>query len=374
MVVQRFKHIDVALYFGGNMGNLYQIKQWLPAFYALDEQTPLLIITRNVAVYQWLLRNTSLQLVHCERMDDLFQFYENNSLRCILYVNNTTNNFQSLNNNTALHVHINHGESEKTCMFSNRAKAYDYVMVVGEAGYDRYVKNLLHFDRSKLLITGRPQLDSVIPIEKPNTERKVILYAPTWEGANLSMNYTSVADYGLTIVEQLLNSDDYYLLYRPHPNTGSREKAVQIANKQILQFIDNHPHAKVMTEGEIGEIFPMIDLAVFDNSSVAIDYLNADKPMLMTDYFHRMANRFSSQTISNAALLINDENYRDIKQLVERELQRDSYASARHEARRYFLGQYRQGESTQTFIQHVLNIVDECNAALARRTQRLENN
>ena len=64
-------------------------------------------------------------------------------------------NFQSLIDGRMLHVHVNHGESDKQSMASNNAKAYDRVFVAGEAAVQRHAASLLEFDPSRLVRTGR---------------------------------------------------------------------------------------------------------------------------------------------------------------------------------------------------------------------------
>ena len=73
----------------------------------------------------------------------------------------------------ALHVHINHGESDKQSMASNNAKAYDRVFVAGEAAVQRHPAGLLEFDTGRLVRTGRPQLDlRPAPVLRPRRGRR----------------------------------------------------------------------------------------------------------------------------------------------------------------------------------------------------------
>ena len=72
------------------------------------------------------------------RLADLLALYDGWATWSI-YVNNGVTNFQSLSAWTMLHVHVNHGESDKVCMVTNQAKAYDRVFVAGEAAEQRHV-------------------------------------------------------------------------------------------------------------------------------------------------------------------------------------------------------------------------------------------
>ena len=113
-------------------------------------------------------------------------------------------NFQSLVDGRKLHVHVNHGESDKQSMASNNAKAYDRVFVAGEAAVQRHLDGLLEFDPGRLVRIGRPQLDlRPARLLAPST-RRTVLYAPTWEGDADYNDYTSVDTIGPEVVRRIL--------------------------------------------------------------------------------------------------------------------------------------------------------------------------
>ena len=85
--------------------------------------------------------------------------YDSGEFKVGIYVNNGLRNFQSLNNPRMLHVHVNHGESDKLSSFSNQVKAYDRVFVAGPVAVERYREALIAFDDTKVVAVGRPQLD-----------------------------------------------------------------------------------------------------------------------------------------------------------------------------------------------------------------------
>ncbi len=376
-------HIEIVLYFDGKMGNIYQVQQWIGTLNELHKKKPILIITRVKEVYDWLSAHTDFIVVYCRTINDVIELNEENNFKCILYVNNGAKNFQSLINGRALHVHINHGESDKTSTITNQSKAYDYVFIVGDAAYDKYYLNLIKKDMSKYIKVGRPQLEHIerIPpfdsgyVEIPTVEenslmsqenaqkvpRKVILYAPTWEGTHESMNFTSLNDFGMAIVQQLLAHPDYYLVYKPHPNTGSRDSLTKKINESIIKLLDKNSKGKAILGGDINSLYEHIDLAIFDNSAVAIDYLLADKPMLMTDMFYKVKDRESKPTIVKAARMITEREMYGIPMIVADELENDNLKDERNKVRRYFLGDfnYAKKESTHKFISTLFDICDE---------------
>jgi hypothetical protein len=58
-------------------------------------------------------------------------------------------NFQSLAWPKAMHVHINHGESDKTSLVTHQARAYDRVLVAGDAAIRRLTTGLLELEADR---------------------------------------------------------------------------------------------------------------------------------------------------------------------------------------------------------------------------------
>ncbi|MEA2019416.1 MAG: CDP-glycerol glycerophosphotransferase family protein [Campylobacterota bacterium] len=353
--------IELAVYFDGGLGLLYQIEQWFNQLEILDENKKILIVTRILPTYNWLLKNTKFIIVHCRTMDDLIGFYDENNLKTILYVNHSQSNFQSLINGKALHVHINHGESDKTSTITHQSQAYDYVFISAQAAYDKYNLNLIKKDMNKFIKVGRPQVDNVQQIEPFDTNKKVILYAPTWEGTHESMNFSSLIEYGLSMVEQIVNSNEYFLVYKPHPNSGSRNKKLFNINEEIQNILNDSSNSEVILDGDINSLYPHIDIAIFDNSAVAIDYLIVDKPMIMTDLFYKIEGRLDKPTITGATKMITADDSKDILNIIKNELINDTVKIKRDEISKYFLGEYDYSkcESTELFIKKVLEVSDE---------------
>src|SRR5699024_4628972 len=226
--------------------------------------------------------------------DPLHTFYHANDFKLALYVNNGVTNFQSLAFAPMVHVHINHGESDKLSMVSNQAKSYDKVFVAGDAAIERYRKALIDFDESALVKIGRPQLDVDRPLELEPSSARTVMYAPTWEGENESNNYTSVDLFGPQIVGAALQIPNTRVIYKPHPRVEtSNDPAVSGANARIFELIeeantsiaDESLQHQVLLQGDILAMFDTVDLLVTDISSVGLDflYLQPDKPLALTD-------------------------------------------------------------------------------------------
>jgi len=360
----KISNIEVAIFFADGLDKKYQIEQWLDVFSFFNSQKKILFIVKNRKVLSWLQSRTDFIIVYYQNLESLIKFYSKNNIKVILYVNNGLRNFHSLINSNALHVHINHGESDKTSTISNQAKAYDYSFVVGDAGYDKYKLNLLKKDMSQFIKIGRPQLDFVGKIDldiKAIDSKKVILYAPTWEGNYSSMNFSSLGQYGLNIVQKLLSFSEYYLVYKPHPTTGIRDISIKDINSKIIKLINNSNQGEVILKGDINALYNSVDLAIFDNSAVAIDYLYINKPMLMTDMFFNIKDRLSKPIILWASRLLSDKNIDKLLSIIEEELKNDTLYSERNKIKEYFLGNYdySKKESSRVFVSKIDEICKE---------------
>ena len=121
-----------------------------------------------------LLGITSLRVLLVPRYEILMALYDRADFHAVVYVNNGWTNFQSLSFQQAVHIHVNHGESDKICMVSNQAKAYDKVFVAGEAAVRRHAAALAWFD-------PEPPRQGRTPAARPARARR---RCPTIDGAD----------------------------------------------------------------------------------------------------------------------------------------------------------------------------------------------
>jgi hypothetical protein len=382
LVGRASSHAPVVVYFDGSIRNWYQLEMWLSILKELNQVLPVSLVIRHTAVFHKVVNVTNFQVFLCVTIDDVMQVYENSNFKCILYVNHSMKNFQSLINRDALHIHINHGESDKLSTITNQAKAYDYVFVVGDAAWNRYNANLLRKDMSRFVKVGRPQLEHIAPIksdvitflETPSdTPKRVVLYAPTWEGTHQSMNYSSIPEFGVNLVKTLFDDSGYRVIYKPHPNTGSREDATRSAHLDIVKLLKDHPDGLHVVDGDINSIYPTVDIPIFDNSTVMIDYLKQNRPFILTDLFHRAVGLSEQPPIVFAGRVINSRDIRSISEIIKHELLSDPLSKVRDEVKRYYLGDfnYTAQESTQAFIDQIQSAVLERDALISDRSKVL---
>ena len=172
--------VRVIAYFAGDPTRTYQLVQWLEVLEILHDVHPVALVLRDPASAALVEPRTSLPVLTAPSFPELTELYAELDAKVVLYCNNSVLNFESLVDSRRLHVHVNHGESDKQSMASNNAKSYDRVFVAGDAAVQRYVTGLLDFDASRLVRIGRPQLDLPrTPLLAPGP-RRTVLYAPAW--------------------------------------------------------------------------------------------------------------------------------------------------------------------------------------------------
>ena len=359
---------EVVVYFGDRSSKFYQLEQWLPVLEELHQKHRVVLVLRKGSSLLQALESTQLPVVFKRHFDPLHTYYHANDFKLALYVNNGVTNFQSLAFAPMVHVHVNHGESDKLSMVSNQAKSYDKVFVAGDAAIKRHRRALIDFDESALIKIGRPQLDIDRPAELEPSSARTIMYAPTWEGESSSNNYTSVDLYGPQIVEAALRIPNTRLIYKPHPRVeASSVPAMTEANTRILALIDQANETvadptqqhRVLMQGDILAMFDAVDLLVTDISSVGLDflYLEPHKPLALTDRRTDTVKLNAEAPISRATPIIDEATVERVESMLLEMLSDHTAAAARQELRRHYFGEGEKGTSTALFNAAVSDLI-----------------
>jgi hypothetical protein len=368
---------DVALYFPDGPPKLYQLTQWLPVF---EQQAALrtLVIVRQVDAYNALKGRTSLLVVLVPRYEDLMALLDRADFRAVVYVNNGWTNFQALSFQRAVHVHVNHGESDKICMVSNQAKAYDKVFVAGQAAVDRHRAAIAWFDSSHLVRVGRPQLDLEVEPALRESTRMTYTYAPTWEGEDDANNYSSVDRYGPQIIEALLAQPNARVIYKPHPRVvDSDDPRIRRGHEAITRAIESAAKADptaghvVLVAADMLGVIRCTDILVADISSVTLDflYLRPGAPILLTDRRSNRTALLAESPLAEAAYVIDSTSIATLTSDLPGVESDDQRAQARITMRNHYFDELAPGESTERFWAELRRAMDQHDTALRALTR-----
>jgi hypothetical protein len=365
---------DVIVHFPEEPERLYQLEQWLRVLERLAQRHKVMLVLRDIRTMHALEGQTRLPVVCVTSFPDLMSLYDLGTFKVCIYVNHGFRNFQSLNSPRMLHVHVNHGESDKLSSFSNQVKGYDRVFVAGPIAVERYRNALIDFDDRKLVLVGRPQLDLEFRPELAASDRRTVMYAPTWEGESESNNWTSLDVYGVRIVEQALALPDVRLVYKPHPRVAaSPDQGVLKAHRAIMRLIEaartRDPQAGhlVSLDGNILAMFPRVDALVGDVSSVTLDflYLRPQGPIFLTDRRDDRDLLFADSPLAAGADLIDGSTVGEFATVLASRLREDARRDDRLAARQRYFGDLAAGESTERFLAAVDELIVARDAMLA---------
>lgn len=354
-------------YFADDPTRVYQLLQWIPVLERLDAAHRVAILTRDAATRDVVVERTTLPVLFAPGFNDLAQLYDELDAAVVVYCNNSMLNFNSLLDGRMLHVHINHGESDKHSMVSNNAKAYDRVFVAGEAAVQRHRAALMELDEARLVRIGRPQLDLRPAPLLPPSERRTVLYAPTWEGDAAYNCYTSVDVFGPDIVRAILALPDVRLVYKPHPKvTTSQITAIREGHQAILDLVERAAEADpeaghaAVWQGDILAVFPGCDAMVTDVSSVGLDwlYLQTDKPILVTDRHHDADRLRREVPVSRCADVVDADTLDGLTELLADRLAHDEHRIARAAMRHHYFDDNGVGDSTVRFVEAISELVE----------------
>lgn len=363
---------DVALYFADGPQKLYQLTQWLPVFEShRDVRT--IVVVRHIETYNTLRGLTSLRVLLVPRYEILMALYDRADFHAVLYVNNGWTNFQSLSFQQAVHIHVNHGESDKICMVSNQAKAYDKVFVAGEAAVRRHAAALAWFDPARLVRVGRPQLDLPVPEAVRPFDGPTITYAPTWEGEDDANNYTSVDRYGPRIIAAALAQPGARVLYKPHPRVvTSSDPGMVTGHQAILRQMDaaaaadpGRGHA-VLDAADMLGVIRATDLMIADVSSVSLDhlYLRPDAPLALSDRRSDRTRLLEDAPVASGSLVIDESSIGSLTEDLAAMLAADPLRERRRQLRDFYFDSLAPGESTTRFWSELSTAITHHDAAL----------
>jgi hypothetical protein len=353
---------EVMVYFPGALDTMYQITPWLPTFEALHRVHPVVVVCQDSRVARLLTDRSGLQVVTIARYGTLDGILGRSDVKLALYVSHLPRNFESLRFSSLLHAYIGHGDSDKGVSASNQLKAYDYVFAPGQAAVDRIERRLMRFDAAKhCRIVGQPlTLSAPVPATGAETGARVVLYAPTWEGAQPSVAYSSVRTHGVRLVRGLIEDGRFDVIYRPHPLIGVSSPAYAVADRTIRDAIAaaGGRHQVIDADDETLEAsFARASALVCDVSAVATAWLPSLKPIVVTEPVEAAVSADSGMLASVPRLLADAAG--GAAGLIAGELADASGRTRRQQLVSYYLSPYWPDGVADRFIEVCGQVIEE---------------
>lgn len=360
--------VDFAVFFADGPSQSYQLEQWVAPLEALQKRGyGVCLVLMNALTARKLTRQTNLPILLTRSMEQV-----ETALTCwnsigIFYVNNSQANFTMLRVNGPAHIHLSHGESEKSSMVSNQLKAYDFAFIAGLAARRRIMANVARIDPAKLVEIGRPQLDVQCPRPAaPHTNPRIrVLYAPTWEGDGQNMAYSSIVSIGARLVTALLSDERFTVVFRPHPKTGNmsveaRRELIRI-QKAMTIAIQTTPEAGHLVDRATDPLISIAnaDIVLCDISAMAMDTVGLNKPLLLlhsvpTKMTEDLAARQSVST-QDACGMLAEENGNPLLNTIA-DLSKSEPPQQQQSLRDVIFGDPALGRATERFIDATLAV------------------
>ncbi|MDD7409783.1 CDP-glycerol glycerophosphotransferase family protein [Fusobacterium gastrosuis] len=160
---------------------------------------------------------------------------------------------------------------------------FSYVLATSE-NFKGIMSNFLSIPLERILVEGQPRNDSVFLEKRPFLEKnfkisknsKSILYAPTWR-PNKETAIFPLVDIQLDELSDYLYKNNINIFLRVHPDFEEKIDD-KIVNLDRVYILDSK---KV---GDISEYLSCFDLLITDYSSIFIDFLLLQKPIIFLPY------------------------------------------------------------------------------------------
>ncbi|MEP3590473.1 MAG: glycosyltransferase [Marinobacter sp.] len=154
----------------------------------------------------------------------------------------------------------------------------DFIPVSSDYEKDHIIKAYGGADfKNNVHLLGAPRLDLTISSNRSSllnklgidSQRKIVLYAPTWRGSIVSVS--SQIDDQVAAIEAIKENlgDDVYLFVSLHHLTKQRIKNLSVNVDFVPDNID------------INEFLSCVDVLISDYSSIVVDFLVLDRPVIL---------------------------------------------------------------------------------------------
>lgn len=275
------------VYWDAPKNSQYQLAMWIPHLRGLG--LPFFVLVRNSESFEQAVSVCDgVPVVHGRTMADLDRYCVP-SLRAVFYVNNAARNSHFVRYSHLEHVQLLHGDSDKASSFNPVTRMFDKIFVAGQAGIDRYISHGIDIPRDRFEIVGRPQVSGIIrPSDGASgTSGRTLLYAPTWRGYHDDASYSSLGSARDIIAAALQRG--CHVIFRPHPYAYKDPEFARII-RSVHQMLREDQQASdrrhifadaAEKQMSITECFNLSDLMVTDISSVVVDYLYSEKPLIL---------------------------------------------------------------------------------------------
>ena len=187
-------------------------------------------------------------------------------------------------------VHTRHGLANKGIP-ARSFRAADYVCVTSEFVRDDFIAQGIR-PRREYWVTGYIQMDNLFAAPRPPqipAGHKVVLYAPTWHHGLSSL--PMLAERAVELLHGARPRT--FVVIKPHPLVQEGQDPVLAPWMQTLREICRNRPDTLLIEDRGEDVMPWLnaaDVLVTDASSVQLEYLALNRPLVLIDNPERLAS------------------------------------------------------------------------------------
>ncbi len=280
------------------------------------------------------------------------------TLRYFFYLHNAKSNYRYMAIKKVMHVWLGHGDSDKPASVFGRHADYDLLVVSGTAAIERYATGGVRIPDEKFVVLGRPQVQEIAAPTRSIAEadRPVVLYAPTWQGKRMRVNFSSLRAGGDIVTMLIASGAD--VIFRPHP-LSKRHPRLENFVRHIDRVLEidtlnpdtpgQHSYGELPTQTwTLNECMNRADALVSDVSSVVSDWLQSGKPYAMVSTKWPVAEFRERFPVAQGAYVLT-RDLEGAQEVLDDMLGPDSMRERRDELRVRVLGGFKGRESAEAF-------------------------
>jgi hypothetical protein len=334
---------EVIFYCSGAAGAVYQLNQWIPVLERCGKRVLILVRDEH---YLNGLASTSLPIAYVRVLDAIDLFIAP-STRIVMYPANSGKNINMFRWSNLFHVFVNHGESDKVVNVNKFLRGYDRLYLAGGMAADRIEAANLDIPQKNLVFVGRPQAEMILDINNDSdlsSKRISILYAPTWEGFSKAADYTSISRNAIEAFKELINNDNYHILFKAHPYTGTIRSDVKSLLRELVSLFRAANNVEIFqSRKNIHELMNDSDIMITDVSSVLNDYLFTEKPIILTNPSGIDEQSYHSDFFSSRAAYILNKDMTNLTDTIKNIRGKDVVRQERLKIKKYSIGSWPNG-------------------------------
>lgn len=354
-----YQPLFVFYFSGGSSSFVFHIKMWLPYLKLLNMKFYIMVREKK-HVKKLLTFVEDTPIVVASSLGSI-EKYLPDSVQMAFYANNGMKNTHLVRFNHLLHIQLLHGDSEKPPSFNPISKMYDKLFVSGQRAIDRYEENGVVIPKGSFEIVGRPQISNIKLNANLDKDIHTVLFAPTWVGFHEDTKFSSLF-YIYDVIKYLIESKfKVKIILRLHPLTDRSNEKTSKYLKKIENLLNNSKNIHILySEREIIDDFNDSNCLITDVSSVPIDYLYSEKPIIHIDV-NKLSGYFKTdkryEQYSKCVYMI-DENYSNLDKVFSLVFNNDILLDKRKAVKSYYHGSFNKPVE-EVFVSTIKHLYEE---------------